>query len=134
MKRIVPIKMRDGTIIYAEVDEPEIVAPEVAEPEIVEPASATRSEPQRVSRRLPDIQPAEVKQKFETAIETIKPAVDSIVSSLRAINNPSKINIELGINFSAKLGAVVASTSSDVAFKIAIEWDNSRDKHDDSAE
>lgn len=121
MKRIVPIEMQDGSVIYAEVDETEIV----------EARPATRGEPERVSRRLPEVEPTEIKRRFETAIETIKPAVASIVSNLKEIDNPSKINLEVGINFSATLGAVVASTSSDVAIKIALEWDNNKNRSND---
>ncbi|MDZ7703114.1 MAG: CU044_2847 family protein [Trueperaceae bacterium] len=118
MKKIIPIKLSDDNdnVIYAEVNDAELI-------------EKTPDGVQRVSRGRVDS--TEVRQSFEKALDQLKPAVVSVVNSFKDINTPSKINIELGVNFSGTLGAVIASTSSDVAFKVTLEWDNSLNSADE---
>jgi hypothetical protein len=69
---------------------------------------------------------AEHERRFQQAIEQIRPAAEAIFATLRDINSPKEIELELGIGFSGKIGAFIASADTSATFKIKLKWSNER--------
>ncbi len=65
-------------------------------------------------------------EKFEKALEQIKPVAKALRNALQELNKPEEIQLEFGVKFSAKAGIIFASADSEAAFKIALKWDNRR--------
>jgi hypothetical protein len=66
----------------------------------------------------------EVDRRFEEAVSRIRPAAQALLDSLRELNTPDEINLEFGLKFNAKAGAIFASVDSEAVFKVAIKWKN----------
>jgi hypothetical protein len=63
-------------------------------------------------------------RRFEEAVSRIRPAAQALLDSLRALNTPDEINLEFGLKFNGKAGAIFASVDSEAVFKVAIKWKN----------
>lgn len=61
---------------------------------------------------------------LQDALKNIQPALNVISKSLREINQPKEMEIELGLKLSAKAGVVIASVDSEVTFKVTLKWQN----------
>lgn len=110
-KQLVEFEMEDGSsVIFETTDKPTV---NVAGTE-------------RVSRDCTDsnstIQKAE--QGFNQVAARIRPAAQLVLDALRELNSPKEIQIEFGLKFSAKAGVIVASTDSEVNFKVSVKWVN----------
>jgi hypothetical protein len=67
----------------------------------------------------------DVGKHFEEAISTLKPVTRILMNSLREINTPDEIKIELGVKLSAKAGVILTS-SGEGTMKITLSWKNSK--------
>lgn len=47
-----------------------------------------------------------------------------LLDNLKELNTPDEINLEFGLKFGAKAGAIFASADSEAVFKVAIKWKN----------
>ncbi|WP_018417396.1 CU044_2847 family protein [Teredinibacter turnerae] len=63
-------------------------------------------------------------KKLREAIAPLSTLYEDITSSLKSINEPSEISIEVGIKLSAKAGIVIVSGDSEANFKLSITWKN----------
>jgi len=108
MKKLIEFPVKDGESIVVEVDE--------AEPE---------GGMVRVTRLGDAIETAS--QTFEAAMERIRPALASIVTIVRDINEPNEIGVEFGIKMSAKAGVVIASTDAEANFAVKLTWKKKED-------
>jgi len=61
---------------------------------------------------------------FQDAIAHIRPAAEAVLQSLTEMNSPDEINLEFGVKFSAKVGAILASADSEATFKVSLKWKN----------
>lgn len=71
-----------------------------------------------------DGEPAAGDKRFAAAIAKIKPAAEAVLNTFREINTPAEIELEFGIKFNGKVGAVFASVDSEATFKVSLKWVN----------
>lgn len=69
-------------------------------------------------------EPEQAQTGFAEAVARIRPAAQVLLDSLRGLNSPEEINLEFGLKFSARAGAIIASADSEAVFKVAIKWKN----------
>lgn len=103
--QITPFKLSNDETVWIEVQEV--------------PIEADEDEIKLVSRSLTDQE-----RPFQKALEHIRPAAAAVFSALREINTPNRIEMEIGIGFSGKIGAFIASADSNATFKIKLTWEN----------
>ncbi len=63
-------------------------------------------------------------QRFEQALNHIKPVADALFGAFGELNNPKEVNLEFGVKFSAKAGVIFASADSEATFKVSLKWVN----------
>ena len=68
--------------------------------------------------------PAAASHTFQDALQRVKPALAAVGQVLREVNNPREISVEFGLKFTGTMGVVLASTGSEVTFKVALKWVN----------
>jgi Trypsin-co-occurring domain 1 len=61
---------------------------------------------------------------LQDALKKVQPALNAISKTLREINQPKEMEIELGLKLTAKAGVVIASVDSEVTFKVTLKWQN----------
>ncbi|MFF2486401.1 CU044_2847 family protein [Microbacterium sp. NPDC058062] len=62
-------------------------------------------------------------ESFETVVQRVQPAATAVLDAIRSgPHPPSEVTIEFGIEMSADLGAVIASTAVQANFKVTITW------------
>jgi hypothetical protein len=102
VKRIVKFPLESGEFIFVELDE----------------AAATDN---RIGLREQVVTTAQ--QTFESALETVKPIANAIITKVGSLKQPAdEVEVKFGIKISAQLGAVVASGSSEVNYEITLKW------------
>lgn len=101
-KHLIHYPLGDGTAIYVE-------------------AETLDSDSQRISR---DEEIVEADENFKTALSRLKPAAELVLNSLKELNRPDEISLEMGVKFSAKAGIVLASANSEAVFKVTLNWKN----------
>lgn len=69
---------------------------------------------------------AKAKESLEHAFEQVKPGLEAVVGSLRAMA-PHEIEVEFGIVLSAESGVVLAKGSADVHFSVKLSWKQSEE-------
>ena len=95
-----PVKIDENTTVYFELDDDSI------------------EEYRRVS-----LSGEAAQQEFKKALEHIKPATDELLSTLtNLIERPKEISVEFGIKVSGSLGAIIAKSSAEANFKVALKW------------
>lgn len=109
-KKVVPLELSDGSFVYVEVED-------------VSEALEDDSRGTQLASRNQDKE----KQSFEAAIKTIKPAVNALMQSLKDINEPDEICLDVGVKLTQQVGAILASTSGDVTFKVSLKWKKAED-------
>jgi hypothetical protein len=65
---------------------------------------------------------AKASQTFEAALDTIKPAISSLVAKLKEVSTPGQVGVEFGIKLGAKAGAVFTSADMEANFKVSLTW------------
>ena len=62
-------------------------------------------------------------ESFETVVQRVQPAATALLDAIRSGSHPpSEVTVEFGIEMSADLGAVIASTAVQANFKVCITW------------
>lgn len=64
-------------------------------------------------------------QKFDDAIDVVRPAAQGLVTKLRDLGDdlsPNAIEVEFGVNLNFSAGAVIASSGVEANFKIKLSW------------
>ena len=62
-------------------------------------------------------------ESFETVVQRVQPAATAVLDAARSgPHPPSEVTVEFGIEMSADLGAVIASTAVQANFKVTITW------------
>jgi hypothetical protein len=103
VKRLVEYATDEGTVaIETEVDPADIP---------IERASAGGEPAKKLEKRL------------DAAVAGIKPAIDTIFRSFREANNPDRIEVEFGLMFASKFGAVIAAADAQATMKLRLRWD-----------
>ncbi|NEQ21428.1 MAG: hypothetical protein F6K28_19845 [Microcoleus sp. SIO2G3] len=107
MKRIVEFPLENGDSILVEVDEPALTD-------------------DRISLRDEVAQKAQ--KTFESALDTVKPLANAIMTKVRSLNQPAdEVEVKFGVKMSAELGAVIASGNGEVNYEITLKWN--RESH-----
>ncbi|MFM6349333.1 MAG: CU044_2847 family protein [Dolichospermum sp.] len=102
MKQIVEFTLESGESIFIELDQ----------------AAETDD---RISLRDQVVHKAT--QTFESALETVKPIANAIITKVSSLKQPAdEVEVKFGIKISAQLGAVVASGNSEVNYEITLKW------------
>lgn len=125
MKKLTPIKLEDGTVIYMEVQEEiEIVSEEskaVEETEEVTRGDLGRGEKGRGTPISPQEQ---IRQSFSAIESTIRTYTSHTLNAFRKIGsgNINKVTLEFGIKVGGKAGIpYVTEGSADSHLKIVVE-------------
>jgi hypothetical protein len=66
----------------------------------------------------------EAESRFTEAINNIKPAAQAVLDAFIELNRPKEIQLEFGLKFNAKAGAIIASVDSEASFKVSLKWEN----------
>lgn len=62
-------------------------------------------------------------QTFEQALRRVGPTSAAIVERFRDLSQqPDEIEIEFGVKVNAEAGAIIAKTSGEANFRIAVRW------------
>ena len=76
------------------------------------------TEYQLVSRSEPE--PVE---SFEKALDAVRPAAEKLMQTINGLLiRPEEVEIEFGIKLSGKVGALIASTSTEGHFNVKLKW------------
>lgn len=101
MKQIIEFPTDYGTSIYIEVDE------------IVED--------DRIA--LGDRFVHTAQKTLDSALESVKPLADTIMSKIKSLNEPAdEVEVKFGIKMSGEFGAVIACGSAEVNYEITLKW------------
>ena len=63
--------------------------------------------------------------KFHTAIKGLKPVANLVLGVLKDLNEPSEVQLEMGIKLGAKAGIILASADSEATMKVTVKWQRS---------
>jgi Trypsin-co-occurring domain 1 len=107
MTELVRIPLQTGEYIIAEVDKLDIPGGDVilAAPE---PGKAI----------------AEVRNKLEASLRSIRPAVTELVEGLKG-SGPDSISVEFGVKVGGETGVILAKGTAEVNFKVVMKWKRS---------
>lgn len=109
MKRIVEFPLEDGDSIFVEVDEPAQTDSRIGIPD------------DRIG--ISDRIFQKSTQSFESAFKSVKPIANAILNKVNSLNQPAdEVEVKFGIRITVGLGAVVASSSSEVNYEITLKW------------
>lgn len=62
--------------------------------------------------------------KFMDALKHVRPAAEMVLESFQKLNSPDEINLEFGMTFDVKAGAILTSVGSGANFKVSLKWTN----------
>jgi hypothetical protein len=66
---------------------------------------------------------------LEQAFDRLRPATAAIIERVRSMaQQPEEIEIEFGVTVNAEVGAVIAKTSGEANFRIALRWTRPPDR------
>jgi hypothetical protein len=65
--------------------------------------------------------PAPATKTFEAALDTVMPAAERTIGRLRSLTVDT-IQLEFGIKFNTKAGAIIASTALEANLKVTLTW------------
>ncbi|HYT80056.1 MAG TPA: CU044_2847 family protein [Actinomycetota bacterium] len=105
MKRLVEFPLEDGGTVLVEVDE------QAGGPVMRGRGGDGSTRAERTDRT------------FEEATASVTPAARSLINRLRAMENPpDEIEVEFGVQLSAKTGAFIASVAAEANFRVMMTW------------
>jgi len=83
---------------------------------------------ERQSGPVPAASPGELaakaKMTFEQAVAQLRPIAKAVVDQVKDLG-PQKVQIELGISFSAEADLVLAKTTAEGSCKVTLSWQQS---------
>ncbi len=105
MKQVIAFPLEEGGSVLVEVDEPD------------PGGKATRV------ARGGDKTVQKANQTFETALDSVKPTANTVISKLRdLVEQPDEIGVEFGLKFTAETGVIVAAAGIEANFKVTLKW------------
>jgi Trypsin-co-occurring domain 1 len=105
MKRLVEFPLQEGGIVLVEIDESS-----------TGPAMRGLGKDRSTLAERAD-------RTFEEATATVTPVARSLVSRLRAMDDPpDEIGVEFGVQLSAQTGAFIASVAAEANFRVSMTW------------
>jgi hypothetical protein len=106
MSNLIKFPLESGGFIYLEVAEAE------GESGLV-----------KAGRGLPE----EARESFESAIGSLGPVTNAIISKLVNVSNPpDEASVEFGLTLKADAGMVITKVGTEASFKVNLKW--TRDK------
>ena len=63
-------------------------------------------------------------RRFADALAGIRPAAQTVLDTFRELNTPDEINLEFGMTFDAKAGAIFTSVGTAASLKVSLKWKN----------
>jgi hypothetical protein len=73
----------------------------------------------KVSRGNPD----EAAQSFESAISTLSPVANAIISKIiNTANPPDEAGVEFGLTLKGDVGLVITKVGTEANFKVSLKW------------
>ncbi len=100
MPRIVEYELANGPSVYVEVDD---AAGGLQKAALDQPTKAEKS--------------------LDQALDGVMPTAERLITRVQALDRkPSGVEIELGIKFNVKTGAVIASTALEGNIKVKLIW------------
>jgi NTP-dependent ternary system trypsin peptidase co-occuring protein len=109
---------------WLEVSMPDLVEFSLADGSVVV-VEAEELQPTRVTRggRQDGGVVEKADRTFEAAVERVGPASAALVERLRSLaDQPDEIEVEFGVKLNAEAGAIIARTSGEANFRIAVRW------------
>lgn len=108
-KQIVQFKLDDDKVVYVEVER------------------QSGGGEQLVSNKSDEA--ARVEKTFTDALSYLGPAARAVLNTFRNANQPDEIapdeiNLEFGVKFDGKVGAIIASASTEANIKVSLKWKN----------
>lgn len=93
--------------------------------EVPEPDSENALEPVSVNGQMV----YQATQKFEAAIDKVRPVASAIVSKLKAgLTTPAdEIEVKFGLNLSVDAGVIFSSVGGEVNFEVTLKWQGNKD-------
>lgn len=61
-------------------------------------------------------------ETFRQALDRVRPALQEVSTTLQTLNNPDAVTVEFGLKLTVNAGVILASTASEVTFKVTICW------------
>ena len=113
MSRLVQYDLGDNEKLLIEVDSSSAIPRRPGDPNTAG----------RVTRKGVGQVVEEAGQRFEEAIDTIRPTAELIVNRLKGLS-PGEISVEFGIKLGAEAGAVITKAITEANFKIDLKWTN----------
>lgn len=89
---------------------------------LIEGLSEVGDGPQRIARG--SNAEVEAGERFDSALARLRPAAEKVLDAFRELNTPSEIQLEFGVKFGARAGAIIASADSEATFKVSLKWQN----------
>ena len=111
MAKLVKFQLDDDeeSFVYVEVDEKL-------------PVSSNKKRDKALSG-LGDEVVQQAEQTLEKALSSIKPVANAIIKKVQDLNQPADaVEVKFGIKMNGKLGAVIASGSTEVNYEITLKW------------
>jgi hypothetical protein len=104
MPDLVEFSLADGSVVLVEAEE-------------LHPARVTRGG----GRDSGVVEKAD--RTFEAAVERVGPASAVLLERLRSLaDQPEEVEVEFGIKLNAEAGAIIARTSGEANFRVAMRW------------
>jgi hypothetical protein len=73
--------------------------------------------------------PEKAKEKFEEALDKVRPIVDTLFNKIKELaESPDKVEVEFGVKMNAEFGAVVASAGLGTHYTVTLTWETERAK------
>jgi Trypsin-co-occurring domain 1 len=105
MGELVAVPLEDGGVIVVEMDHAQAGVVKAGRPgQIVGKAAQT----------------------LEAALDSVTPAVQSILAKLRPVR-PHEITVEFGLTLTAEAGAVITKATSGCHLKVTLHWERDDD-------
>lgn len=105
MPKIVPIRLDEETVFYAEVDDLEVFR------------EAPRTERGFSVTELP----AQATTSVVNALHTIKPVLDKVVEMFRQAG-PNECQVEFGLKLNGKVGVLFSEGGAETHLKVTMKW------------
>ena len=99
------VKFSDSDVLI-EVEEPDPAAPVAL-----------------VARSSADAVVYETTEKFEQAVDRVRPMAAAVIEKLRQTsNNLAEVEVEFGLKFGVESGVIVAKGSAEGNFRVTLTW------------
>lgn len=128
---LVEFTLADGSKVLVETDGPALAVPVDESPqpgESLQPGESGRVPVRGWRDHIPGARIAQAVEvsagrTFEQAIDTVRPAAESLVNRLRSVaDGPDEVTVEFGLQMSAEAGAYIAKAATAANFTVTMTW------------